>query len=309
MRLFRLAAVLVPLASPALGQTLKLGTGGSATSLDPHFFNASPNSALTQHIFDRLVRPRRARPASADAGGNPGGGRRHRLGVQAAPRRAPGRRSPFTADDVAFTSPARPNVPKAPAASAASCAHHAGGGGGPATAALRHGGPNRCCCRAGSVAVVSRHAGEGAATEDYNAGRAAIGTGPYRLAAYRPGDRTELARNEAYWAGRSPGSAWRTASSPTTRARTAALLAGDVDLIDQVPPTDLPRLRRDAALAVSEMQGAAAGLSRPRMSRRGRCPSSPITTGQPLAANPLPRPCACAGRSPWRSTARRWPSA
>ena len=55
--------------------------------------------------------------------------------------------------------------------------------------------------RAGSVAIISRHAGEGAATEDYNSGRAAIGTGPYRLVAYRPGDRTELARNDAYLGG------------------------------------------------------------------------------------------------------------
>ena len=43
---------------------------------------------------------------------------------------------------------------------------------------------------------------EGAAPEDYNSGKAAVGTGPYRLAAYRSGDRVELARNDAWCGGR-----------------------------------------------------------------------------------------------------------
>ena len=74
-----------------------------------------------------------------------------------------------------------------------------------------------------------------------------------------------------------------------TRARTAALLAGDVDLIDQVPP-DRPRrgCSRDTARD---------GLPRSRALRliylapdfrgRGRCPSSPTTTASRWPANPF----------------------
>ena len=37
------------------------------------------------------------------------------------------------------------------------------------------------------------------ANEAFNSGRAAIGTGPYAIAAYRPGERVELRRHAAHW--------------------------------------------------------------------------------------------------------------
>ena len=43
----------------------------------------------------------------------------------------------------------------------------------------------------------------GATTEDFNSGKAAIGAGPFRLVANRPGDRMELERFDQYW-GRKP---------------------------------------------------------------------------------------------------------
>ncbi|HSS63988.1 MAG TPA: ABC transporter substrate-binding protein, partial [Gammaproteobacteria bacterium] len=39
----------------------------------------------------------------------------------------------------------------------------------------------------------------GAKTADYNSGKAAIGTGPFKFAEYVPGDRIVFERNEAYW--------------------------------------------------------------------------------------------------------------
>ncbi|MFC7610781.1 hypothetical protein [Teichococcus aestuarii] len=51
------------LAAPAVAETLRIGVGAPATSLDPHFHNNGPNNALTMHLFDRLVeRDARARP-------------------------------------------------------------------------------------------------------------------------------------------------------------------------------------------------------------------------------------------------------
>ena len=43
------------------------------------------------------------------------------------------------------------------------------------------------------VAIISRSARK-ASTEDFNSGKAAIGTGPYKLVRYAKGDRIELAR-------------------------------------------------------------------------------------------------------------------
>jgi hypothetical protein len=51
--------------------------------------------------------------------------------------------------------------------------------------------------------IVPRRAVE-APAEAFNSGALAIGTGPYRLANYRHGDRTEFTRNENYWAGPQP---------------------------------------------------------------------------------------------------------
>ena len=41
-----------------------------------------------------------------------------------------------------------------------------------------------------------------ATTEDFNSGKAAIGTGPYKLVRYAKGDRVELVRNDTYWGGK-----------------------------------------------------------------------------------------------------------
>src|SRR5262249_51278869 len=49
-----------------------------------------------------------------------------------------------------------------------------------------------------SIFIVSRNAGA-ASTDDFNAGRASIGTGPFKLEAFARGDRIVLARNDAYW--------------------------------------------------------------------------------------------------------------
>ena len=87
-------------------------------------------------------------------------------------------------------------------------------------------------------------------TEAFNAGPAAIGTGPYKLARFTKGDRMILERNDAYW-GEKP--AWqRIIFRPITSAgpRVAALLSGDVDLIENVPIQDLNRVKQNADFKV-----------------------------------------------------------
>ena len=49
-----------------------------------------------------------------------------------------------------------------------------------------------------SVNIVSK-AHEQSPTVDFNGGRAAVGTGPFKFVEYIPGDRIVLARNDAYW--------------------------------------------------------------------------------------------------------------
>jgi len=248
-------AILAPL--PLAAQTLTIGIGGSITSVDPHFYNAAPNGALAAHIFDRLMERdshARVKPGLAESL-RPISETLWEVKLRPGVKWHDGK--DFTADDVAFTIARVPNVPNSP-----------GGYGGfvrtitkvevvdPLTLRLHTSQPNPLLpTELGAVAVISRHAGEGATTDDYNSGKAAIGTGPYRFVSHMAGNRTELARNDA-WFG--PKQEWEHVSYRfigNDGARTAALLAGDVDMIDQVPSGDIERLRHDQRVTLASIQG------------------------------------------------------
>lgn len=89
-----------------------------------------------------------------------------------------------------------------------------------------------------------------APTEAFNTGEAQQGSGPFRFAAYRRGDRLELTRNPKHW---DVPAAWDRAELriiPNTAGREAALLAGDIDFIVNPSTTGLDRLARDPGMAV-----------------------------------------------------------
>lgn len=73
----------------------------------------------------------------------------------------------------------------------------------------------------------------------------ADGTGPFTVAEREQGVRLELNCFADYWDKNSPGNIERIVLTPIKEAatRVAALLAGDVDFISPVPPTDLARIK------------------------------------------------------------------
>jgi len=97
----------------------------------------------------------------------------------------------------------------------------------------------------GLVYIVSRHATAGHASEDYRLPAVAVGTGPYRLARWIPGDRLELVRNDYYWGERPVFDTCTIRFMSNDAARLSALLSGSVSLIDNVPPVTIDRLRRE----------------------------------------------------------------
>ena len=103
-----------------------------------------------------------------------------------------------------------------------------------------------------SLLIVSKKHGEGARTQDYNSGKAAIGTGPYKLVKFTPGDRIEFARNDAYWGGKPKWAKLTFRPIQAGPARVAALLAGDVDLIEDTPTADIERLKKDPKIEISQ---------------------------------------------------------
>ncbi len=127
----------------------------------------------------------------------------------------------------------------------------------------------------------------GAATpSDFNAGRAANGTGPFKLVSWSPGAPQMLARNDAYW-GAKPH--WATVRiNPIARdpARVAALLAGDVDFINRVPIADIARLKSDPKMKLFSGPSAYVYMVYPEVGQ-DQPQGVKDNAGNPLATNPF----------------------
>ena len=268
---------------------LAIGLADAISSLDPHFYNATPNHNLAIHLFDRLVdRDAAARPIPGLAlVWQPVGDSAWDFVLRPGVLWHDG--AAFTADDVAFTIERARNVPNSPGGFAGMLRAIAKVEVlGPQHLRLHTNGPAPTLPRdLALVHIVSRHVGSVATTGDYNAGRAAIGTGPYRLVRNMPGDRIELARNDAWWG---PAPAWTRVTLrflPNPTSRSAALLAGDVDLVDQPALADLPRLRSDPNVAVAGAAALRVIRVQPDFSHPVDPPFVTDNAGQRLARNPL----------------------
>ncbi|WP_367604161.1 ABC transporter substrate-binding protein [Teichococcus rhizosphaerae] len=285
-----LAALAAGVAPAALqARELSIGLAAPVTSIDPHFANAAPNSSFARHIFDPLVvRAPDGRPVpnlalSWTALEDNLWEIRLRPGVKWHDGRD------FTADDVVFTFGRAPNVPNSPASFGGSLRTvKAVEAVDPLTLRIATSAPTpNLPIDLAAIAIVSRHVGEGASTADYNSGKAAIGTGPYRLVSYTSGSGIEVTRNDGWWG---PRQEWEKVSFriiPNPGARTAALLSGDVELIAAPSSSDLPRLRQDGAIRIFERQGSRALFLSPDFSRAGEVPFITDNEGRPLPKNPL----------------------
>ena len=82
----------------------------------------------------------------------------------------------------------------------------------------------------------------------------ANGTGPYRLRERQPGVRSTFSRNGAYW-GKIDGNVDEVVFTPigNDATRVAAMLSGELEVMEPVPVQDVERLKRDDRLKV--MQG------------------------------------------------------
>ena len=83
------------------------------------------------------------------------------------------------------------------------------------------------------------------------------GTGPFTIAEREQGVKVVFERNPDYWDTNSPGNVQTAVLTPIKEAptRVAALLAGDVDFIAPVPPTDLERIEADENVNLVTMTG------------------------------------------------------
>ncbi|MBY6124551.1 ABC transporter substrate-binding protein [Roseovarius atlanticus] len=104
--------------------------------------------------------------------------------------------------------------------------------------------------RVAQVQIIPAEIAETATTEDFNAGSVIVGSGPYRFESYQAGDNLVLSRNDSYAGAPAEWDRVTFRFIPDDAARVAALLGGDVDLIDYVPPSFVQRLRDSDATNV-----------------------------------------------------------
>ncbi len=273
----------------ARAQNLTMAVGAPVTSLDPHYHQLSPNNAVARMVFDQLInmdgRSRQV-PGLAESW-RPVEPNVWEFRLRPNVRFHNGHE--FTAEDVAFTLQRVPNVPNSPSSfaiytrpiKAVEIVD-------PHTIRFRTDGPYPLLpMDMTNLAILDRETHQNATTEEFNSGRAAVGTGPWKVVSHRNGDRIEFERNDNYWGERPHFARVNYRMIVNDAARTAALLAGDVEFIDQVPTSDLTRLRADQRLTLSETVGLRLiflGLD------HSRADSSPFVTdnnGQPLPRNPL----------------------
>lgn len=288
-RALRLAvAALAVLALPASAQTLRVGVSSAVTSIDPHYHNLAPNNSLAAQVFDRLVEMdvhQRPKPGLATSWKlvAPDTWEFHLRDAKFQNGTA------FTADDVVFTLNRVPSVPNSPSSFAVYTKPVVSAEViDPHTIRLHTKGVFPLLpIYMTNVAIISRAAAQGASTQDFNSGKAAIGTGPFKFVLYRPGDRVELERNDSYWG---PKPAWQHVVwrfIPNDASRVAALLAADVDFIDFVPTEDLQKLRSDPHVKLWEQLGLRIIFLALDQSRDGPSPFVTGPNGETLAKNPL----------------------
>jgi peptide/nickel transport system substrate-binding protein len=257
-------------------------------SIDPHFLYLETNIAYAKHIFGRLVgRDNNSRrepdlATSWKALDDTTWEFKLRKGVKFHDG------SEFTAEDVVFTIKRIPNVPNNPASYV-----------GmirsivdlkivdPYTLIIKTGKPYPALpTQLHNVSIVSKKLVEGATTADFNSGKVAIGTGPYKFVKYIPGDRLVLERNENYW-GQKPAYDKVTFKIITNdAARVAALLGGDIDMMDYVPPSDIAHLEKNKNFVVFQRPAdRVIFLHMDSSSDQARYATG--KDGRPLAKNPL----------------------
>jgi peptide/nickel transport system substrate-binding protein len=246
-------AAVVPFSASA--RDIIVGLAAPPTSFDPHYHAHAPSFALHRHVFESLV------TRNADLTLAPGlarewaplpDGAGWEFRLDPAARFQDG--APVAAADVAASLARVHTVANSPgrwtsfvteiAATEVVDQH---------TLRLRTHGPSPLVpANMYSILVVPERAAREAATAEFNAGRTAVGSGPYRLREYVQGERVALERDPGWW---------RAAPEPWTRvtfrivandaARIAGLRAGDLDLIEAVPARDSAALEHDPRTAVA----------------------------------------------------------
>jgi peptide/nickel transport system substrate-binding protein len=266
---------------------LRIGLSADVTTMDPHFVAAQPNLTAQQHVFDSLVRTdEQSRPVAGLATWRTLDPLTWEFTLRKGVKFHDG--SELTTEDVVFSlerpltikgSPGGFQTYVRPIVAKQIVDRY--------TVRLKTAAPYGALLQdLAEVLIVSKKAATGAAGGDFDSGKAAVGTGPYKLVRFARGDRIELARHDDFWGGRLPWEKVTLMILPSDPVRTAGLLAGTLDAIEHVPTADIARLRKNSALRMEQKVSWRTILLHLDQSR-DRPPGVLSKAGKPLEKNPL----------------------
>jgi len=283
-----LAGMIVTFCWQVHAQQIAIGLGGDVTSMDPHYHNLTPNNNVADHIFGTLIHKdekQRLKPGLAESW-RPIDDVTWEFKLRKGAKFHDG--SDVTAEDVAFSIDRTGKVPNSPGpftiytkqVTEAIVVD-------PLTIRLKSASPYpNMAVDISTVHVVSKKAAAQATTDDFNTGKAAIGAGPYKLVRYVRGDRIELARNDAYWG---PKPHWERVTLrilTSDPSRVAALLAGDVQAIENIPTSDIAKLGKNPNFQIFRTVSNRV-IYLHLDSDRDKSPFVTDKAGKPLDRNPL----------------------
>ncbi|MGO4525845.1 ABC transporter substrate-binding protein [Microvirga sp. 2MCAF35] len=263
--IFAFVASTCLLSAPAWAQSLKIALSSEPTAIDPHYHDLTPNNALAAHIFDGLTKQdeqQKVLPSLATSWENDGQNRwtfKLRQGVTFS------NGQPFTADDVIFSFC---RTLKNETAIAGSFADITGNftaveAPDPHTIVITTKAPDPLLPNfLSGLAILSSSVlphdklsfdvakncgvtGAWPVVGDFNDGKLAIGTGPYKFKSYTKGTSVELERNDKYWGAAEPWANVTFVPVPNAGPRLAGLLAGDYDVIENPAARDVARIKDD----------------------------------------------------------------
>jgi peptide/nickel transport system substrate-binding protein len=250
------AAALAAFAADAAARDLVVALKTEPTSMDPQYHALTPNIQLSQTLFDSLgcadadlvTKPCLAQSWTAS-------GNTWTFKLRPGIKFSDG--SPLTSADVVFTFDRVAKVPNSPSSYKIYLQNvEKVEAVDPLTVRLTTSSPypllptNMANLPILSAKAASGPAPEGKTTTELNAGNGLVGAGPYKFVSWKRGSEIVFERNPYYWG---PKPVWdkvtyRPISNPA--ARVAALLAGDVDVVEDPPTDDLERLQKDPKLTV-----------------------------------------------------------
>jgi len=252
-----LVAGSVSIAAPTRGGTLRVGLDADPPNLDPHQSTAAVDRQVFQNLYDKLVdinQNLEIVPMLATSWQIADGGRSYTFKLRQGVVFHDG--TPFNAEavkanfermlDKSFGSPRLSEVNLVTGVTVVD----------PYTVRITLEKPY-----SPFLAVLSDRAGmmvSPAAAQRLAKGlaREPVGTGPYKFVEKRPQDRIVLERFDRHW-DKTAGNADRILYRPFTdeNARVANLRAGEIDIINLVPSTEVPKLRTEANIRLLERAG------------------------------------------------------